>query len=154
MVEAAQPSSSAESQGQGFPIHDEDDLSAFWEPNYCWAGGLRDPRPLSDIDMYIPRDEEHIAKMLIPLETAIKRRCYVPKDSKPAKMIADRLVARKKPVSVRYLKMIEDSIIWTRDLDDLPLRFEKHFDADGLRLLMSYNQPEKMGLGPSESAQH
>ncbi len=73
MVIAAQPSQEAESQDQGFPIQDEDDLRAFREPNYCWAGGVKDPRPLSDIDMYIPRDEEHIAKMLIPLETAMKR---------------------------------------------------------------------------------
>ena len=59
-------------------------------------------------------------------------------------MIANRLVMRRKPVSVRYLKMIENSVIWTRLLNDLPLRFEQHFDSDGLRLLMSYNQPEKI----------
>ena len=94
--------------------------------------------------MYIPQDEKHIAKMLKPLETAMKKLCYVPKDSKPAKMIAYRLVARKKPVKVGYLKLIENSVTWTRDLEDLPLRFEQHFDADGLRLLMSYTQPEKI----------
>ena len=62
--------------------------------------------------------------MLIPLETAMKRLCYVPNNSRPAKMIADRLVARKKPVRVRYLKMIEDSATWTLHLSDAPLRFE------------------------------
>jgi hypothetical protein len=144
MVEAERPSSSAESQSQGVNIPAEDDLSVFEDPNYHWAGGVRDPRLLSDIDMYIPQDEEHIVKMLIPLETAMKKLCYVPKDSKPAKMIANRLVARRKPVSVRYLKMIEDSVIWTRVLNDLPLRFEQHFDAEGLRLLMSYPQPERI----------
>ena len=64
---------------------------------------MRDPSPFSDIDMFIPLNEEHIAGMLEPLETAMKRLCYVPKDSKPAKLIAKRLVAREKPVSVRYL---------------------------------------------------
>ncbi len=59
-------------------------------------------------------------------------------------MIADRLVARSKPVNVKYLKLIENSVIWTSDLDDLPLRFEQHFDADGLRLLKSYTQSEKI----------
>ncbi len=94
--------------------------------------------------MYIPQDEEHIAKMLIPLETAMKRLCYVPKDSKPAKMIANMLVARRKPVSVRYLKLIEDSVVWTRVLNDLPLRFEQHFDSEGQKLLLSYPQPERI----------
>ena len=143
-MEAAQPTLSAESLSQGVNIPVEDDLSAFEDPNYRWAGGVRDPRPLSDIDMFIPQDEEHIAKMLIPLETAMKKLCYVPKDSKPAKMIANRLVVRRKPVSVRYLKMIENSVIWTRVLNDIPLRFEQHFDSDGLRLLMSYSQPERI----------
>ena len=105
---------------------------------------MRDTRPLSDIDMYIPRDEEHIAKMLIPLEIAMKRLCYVPKDSRPAKMIAKRLVEREKPVRVRYLKMIEDSATWTHVLRDAPLRFEQHFDSEGLRLLMTYPQPERI----------
>ena len=67
MVIAAQPSSSAESQSQELKTHAEGEQSVF---RYRWAGGVRDPRPLSDIDMYIPQDEEHIAKMLIPLETA------------------------------------------------------------------------------------
>ena len=144
MVEVAQPSSSAESQSQGVNIPAEDDLSVFEFPNYRWEGGVRDPRPLSDIDMYIPQDEEHIAKMLIPLETAMKKLRYVPKDSKPAKIIANRLVARKEPVRVRYLKMIEDSATWTNVLRDAPLRFEQHFDSEGLRLLMTYPQPERI----------
>ena len=59
-------------------------------------------------------------------------------------MIGDRLVARKKPVNVRYLKLIDDSVTWNRDLNDLPLRFEQHFDAVGLRLLMSYTQRERI----------
>ena len=140
---APQRSSSAESQSQELNTHAEGEQSVF---GYRWAGGVRDPRPLSDIDMYIPQDEEHIAKMLIPLETAMKKLCYVPKDSKPAKMIANRLVVRRKPVSVRYLKLIEDSVTWTRDLNDLPLRFEQHFDAVGLKLLMTYLQPEILWL--------
>ncbi len=52
----------------------------------------------------------------------MKKLFYVPKDSKPAKMIADRLVARRKPVNVRYLKFIEGSDTWTCDLNDLPQR--------------------------------
>ena len=144
MVEAAQPTLSAESLSQGANIPVEEDLDVFRAPNYYWAGGERDPRPLSDIDMYIPRDEEHIAKMLIPLEIAMKRLCYVPKDSRPARMIANRLVARKEPVRVRYLKMIEDSATWTHVLRDAPLRFEQHFDSEGLRLLMTYPQPERI----------
>ncbi len=82
--------------------------------------------------------------MLIPLEIAMKRLCYVPKNSRPAKMIADRLVARNEPVSVRYLKLIEDSATWTHVLRDAPLRFEQHFDSEGLRLLMTYPQPERI----------
>jgi hypothetical protein len=82
--------------------------------------------------------------MLIPLETAMKRLCYVPKNSRPAKMIADRLVVRNEPVSVRYLKLIEDSATWTHVLRDAPLRFEQHFDSEGLRLLMTYPQPERI----------
>ena len=65
-------------------------------------------------------------------------------------MIANRLVARGKPVSVRYLKLIEDSASWTHDLRDAPLRFEQHFDSKGLRLLMSYPQPERILLNHLE----
>jgi hypothetical protein len=43
--------------------------------------------------MFYPQNVKHITKMLEPLETAMKRLCYVPRDSKPAKMIADRLGA-------------------------------------------------------------
>ena len=82
--------------------------------------------------------------MLIPLEIAMKRLCYVPKDSRPARMIAKRLVERGKPVRVRYLKMIEDSATWTHVLRDAPLRFEQHFDSEGLRLLMTYPHPERI----------
>ena len=74
----------------------------------------------------------------------MKRLCYVPKNSRPAKMIADRLVVRNEPVSVRYLKLIEDSATWTHFLRDAPLRFEQHFDSEGLRLLMTYPQPERI----------
>ena len=143
-MEVAQPTLSAESLSQGVTIPVEEDLDVFRDVNYHWAGGVRDPRPLSDIDMFIPQNEEHIAGMLRPLEIAMKRLCYVPKDSRPAKMIAKRLVERGEPVRVRYLKMIEDSATWTRDLNDIPLRFEQHFDAVGLKLLMSYTQPERI----------
>ena len=82
--------------------------------------------------------------MLIPLEIAMKRLCYVPKDSRPARMIAKRLVERGEPVRVRYLKMIEDSATWTHVLRDAPLRFEQHFDSEGLRLLMTHPHPERI----------
>ena len=143
-MEVAQPTLSAESPSQGVTIPVEEDLDVFRDVNYHWAGGVRDPRPLSDIDMFIPQNEEHIAKMLIPLEIAMKRLCYVPKDSRPARMIAKRLVEREKPVRVRYLKMIEDSATWTHVLRDAPLRFEQHFDSEGLRLLMTYPHPERI----------
>ena len=61
MVEAAQQTLSAESLSQGVNIPVEEDLDVFRDVNYHWAGGVRDPRPFSDIDMFIPQNEEHIA---------------------------------------------------------------------------------------------
>ena len=61
IVEAERPSSSAESKSQGANIPVEEDLDVFRDVNYHWAGGVRDPRSFSDIDMFIPQNEEHIA---------------------------------------------------------------------------------------------
>ena len=64
IVEAERPSSSAESHSQGVNIPVEDDLDVFRDINYRREGGVRDPRPFSDIDMFIPQNEDYIAEML------------------------------------------------------------------------------------------
>ncbi len=82
--------------------------------------------------------------MLKPLQTAMRKLCYVSSKSNGAMSIAKKLIAREKPIRVRFLKLIEDSVVWTYYLKDIPLRFEHHFDGVSLDKLMTHDEPEKI----------
>jgi hypothetical protein len=101
-----------------------------------WSGGRKNPNRNSPKDSYIPEDEGLITEMLRPLEELVRKACYVSMLSRGAGLIAQKLIKRKKPIMVRYLRKIEDLHEWVRTLDPLPLRFEPHLDGDGIRKLM------------------
>ena len=119
-------------------------LEDFNDPRFTWPGGDRDPTPDSAVDSYIPRDESYIYQMLSPLETALKMLTYVPYKSRGVSAIAREMVARGRPVSVRYLNLIDQSAWWTYGLKEIPWRFEPHFDGQGVRVLFNYSQPERI----------
>ena len=58
--------------------------------------------------------------------------------------IAKEMIAKKKPVSVRYLRLIELSSWWTHELEEIPYRFEPHLDGQGVRAIFNSPQPEKI----------
>ena len=82
--------------------------------------------------------------MLGPLEKAYKMLCYVPQRSRGVRTIAKEMIAKKKPVSVRYLNLIEQSVWWTCGLGPIPRRFEMHFDGHGVKALFNFPEPEKI----------
>ena len=95
-------------------------------------------------DSYFPENEGLITEMLRPLEELIRKACYVSMLSRGAGLIAQKLIKRKKPIMVRYLRKLEDLHDWVRTFDPLPLRFEPHLDGSGIRKLMKTNEPEKL----------
>jgi hypothetical protein len=101
-----------------------------------WSGGRKNPNRNSPKDSYIPEDEGLITEMLRPLEELVRKACYVSMLSRGAGLIAQKLIKRKKPIMVRYLRKIEDLHEWVRTLDPLPLRFEPHLYGSGIKKLM------------------
>ena len=88
------------------------------------------------MDSFLPTNVKIIARMLKTIDKLSKRACYVTKGSRAALLIAEKLVARNKPIQVGFLQKIADLRPWAKKLEHMPLRFLPQYDGVNIAALM------------------
>jgi hypothetical protein len=72
-----------------------------------WRGGIKDDEIGREKDAFFLTDAAMIKEMLMPLDMAVRKTCYVSVRSRcVASLVAKKMAEGKKSVMMRYLKKI------------------------------------------------
>jgi hypothetical protein len=83
--------------------------------------------------------------MLEPLELAVEKGCYQSKKGRAvASLVAEKLIKEGKPVMMRYIKKIENCLLWAHMMAPLGRRFEAHLDGVGVDRILKCPCPERI----------
>ena len=81
---------------------------------------------------------------LEPLEIAVKRSCYVRKNTRVPFLIARRFIAANRPVRARFIEKIAEQLSWAQKVENRQWRFESHLDGKGIKAIFRKKCPEKI----------